>query len=221
MKRIIIAIIILCVGVISAQAQVKFGVRAGLNASSWQGEAVQSLQNAAGLSNGIASTKMRPSFHAGVYANIPFGEYFALEPGLFYSQKGYIMNGTFASNSFEFLNAKATVTDQAHYIDLPVLAKVYLSKGFHVYAGPQLSYLVDNQIKTEAGVFGFSVLNRSFKANNGFQKLDVGIAGGLGYRFENGLNLQAGYDYGLRTIDERGNFDSYNRVIKVSLGYEF
>jgi hypothetical protein len=49
----------------------------------------------------------------------------------------------------------------------------------------------------------------------------VGVTGGLGYKFQNGFNLQAAYDHGLRRLDARNNFDTYNRVVKVSLGYEF
>jgi hypothetical protein len=104
---------------------------------------------------------------------------------------------------------------------MPVLAKVYVAKGFHLFAGPQVSYLANNTVRARASVLGFSLLNQELNTTNNFQKWDVGLTGGLGYKFENGINLQASYDHGLRRLDAQNNFDTYNRVAKVSLGYEF
>jgi hypothetical protein len=215
---IFFAVALLC---LSAKAQVSFGIRAGLNTAYWDGDVAQSAQRLLDLTGGVADGKTRQGFHAGIYANIPIGERFAIEPGILYSQKGARVIGNFSSQQLEFLNARTEITNKAHYIDIPVVAKVYLVQGLHLFAGPQLSYLVDNKIKTEASVLGFSVLNRTFNAKNGFQDLDVALTGGLGYTFENGINLRAAYDYGLRRIDERNSFDTYNRVFKFSLGYEF
>jgi hypothetical protein len=204
-----------------SQAQVRFGIRAGVNVSGWQGDAVNSLQDFVQLSSGVAQTETRTGFHAGTYVTLPVTSYFAVEPGLFYSQKGYTMTGTFSSNTLDFLNARATVVNQAHYIDMPVLAKVYVAKGFHLFAGPQMSYLVNNTVRARASVLGFSLLNQDLNTTGNFQKWDVGLTGGLGYKFENGINLQAGYEHGLRRLDAQNSFDTYNRVAKVSLGYEF
>ncbi len=218
---------LLCIGALFllfttiSQAQVRFGVRAGLNAARWQGKATQNIQGMTQLTGGVTSTRTVPGFHAGGYVNLPITDFLSVEPGLFYSQKGYSMTGNFTSDRLEFLNAQATVTNQAHYIDMPVLAKVYLAEGFHLFAGPQVSYLVNNTVRTRANVLGFSLLNQEFNTTGNFERLDVAISGGMGYRFGNGFNLQAGYDYGLRRLDARNSFDTFNRVVKVSLGYEF
>lgn len=204
-----------------SQAQATFGIRAGLNAARWQGEAAQNIQGLTEFTGGVTSTRTVPGFHAGAYVNLPVTGFLSVEPGLFYSQKGFSMTGSFSSDRMEFLNARATVTNQAHYIDMPILAKVYLTEGFHLFAGPQVSYLVNNTVRTRASVLGFSVLNQEFNTTGSFGKLDVGISGGMGYKFGNGFNLQAGYDYGLRRLDARNSFDTFNRVIKVSMGYEF
>ena len=49
----------------------------------------------------------------------------------------------------------------------------------------------------------------------------MGLTGGIGYQFENGLNVQAGYDYGLSKLDKNENYSAYNRVVKVSVGFSF
>jgi hypothetical protein len=102
-----------------------------------------------------------------------------------------------------------------------VLAKYYVTEGFHFFAGPQVSFLIDNQVNTRASVLGFSLLNQNFDATNNFRKVDVALTGGLGYRFSNGLNFSVGYDHGLSTLDPNGSVNSYNRVIKTSIGFEF
>lgn len=84
-----------------------------------------------------------------------------------------------------------------------------------------ISFLLSNKVNTKASVLGFSVLNRDFNVSNSIRPVDVALVGGIGYRFENGFNLGVGYDYGLNTIDKSGNFSTYNRVVKASVGFEF
>ncbi|MBD0256855.1 MAG: PorT family protein [Cytophagales bacterium] len=222
MKKIVgLALLLLICSTTLSQAQARFGIRGGLNVARWQGDAVQSLHDLVQLSNGTAQTRSLRSFHAGGYVALPVTSFLTVEPGLYYSQKGYTLEGTFSSNALDFINARATVTNRSHYIDLPVLAKVYVTEGFHLFGGPQVSYLVHNSVRTRASVLGFSLLNQELNATSNLQKWDVGLTGGVGYKFENGFNLQAAYDHGLRRLDARDNFDTYNRVVKVSLGYEF
>ncbi|MES2733304.1 MAG: porin family protein [Bacteroidota bacterium] len=206
----------------SAMAQqVRFGIRAGLNVADWQGDAAQSVNNLLDLTNGYASKQARQGFHAGVYASIPLTAHFTLEPGVQYSQKGTRLLGNFTSEALDLLNVKATVTNQASYLDVPVMAKFYLAKGLHFYGGPQVSFLLSNQVNTKASVLGFSLLNRNFDVTDNFRRVDLALVGGVGYRFDNGFNLNVGYDYGLNTLDQRGNINTYNRVIKASVGFEF
>jgi hypothetical protein len=225
MKKIMYAgIFFLTLFTTGAMAQtnpIRFGIRAGLNVADWQGQATQTISGLLDLTNGYANKQTRQGFHAGVYASIPLSEQFTLEPGLQYAQKGTRLQGTFSSQALELLNVSTTVTSQAAYLDVPVLARFYVTKGFNIYAGPQVSFLLSNKINTHASLLGFSVLNRDFNVSNGMRSLDVALVGGVGYRFENGFNLGVGYDYGLNTIDQRGNFNTYNRVVKASIGFEF
>jgi len=221
-KMIFVWVVILALFSTGAMAQqVRFGVRAGLNAADWRGDAVRSANELLSLTNGYADKQIRTGFHAGVYASIPLTSQFTLEPGVQYSQKGTVLRGNFSNETLGLLNARATITNQAAYIDVPVLAKYYVTEGFHFFAGPQVSFLIDNQVNTRASVLGFSLLNQNFDATNNFRKVDVALTGGLGYRFSNGLNFSVGYDHGLSTLDPNGSVNSYNRVIKTSIGFEF
>ncbi|WP_299759271.1 porin family protein [uncultured Pontibacter sp.] len=201
--------------------QLRFGIRAGLNLADWEGETMQSVQDLVDMSGGYAGREMRTGFHVGTYLSIPVAPGFEIEPGLQYSQKGMVLRGKVPMEQYDFVNANVTLTNKAEYLDLPVLAKVYVGEGFHIYAGPQVSYLLSNKVSAEAGAFGFKALNQEWDMKSGFREVDVAVTGGLGYRFASGFNVSAGYDYGLSSIDSNNSFDTFNRVIKASVGYTF
>lgn len=203
------------------QSTVSFGIRAGLNLADWEGETMQSVQDLVDMSGGSVSQQMRTGFHAGGYVSIPILPGFEIEPGLQYSQKGTVLTGKIPLEQVEFLNTNVTITNKAEYLDMPVLAKVYVGEGFHIFAGPQVSYLLSNKVKAEAGALGFKALNQEFDMKSGFREFDVAVTGGLGYKFTNGFNVSAGYDYGLNSIDDNGSFDTFNRVVKASVGFTF
>jgi hypothetical protein len=205
----------------SANAQVKFGVQAGANIANWQGDALKSLNNIVDLTNGFIDTKSKTGFHVGGFANIPITTTLSFEPGVQYSQKGYTLKGDLKIDALEFLGANASAKVEAHYIDIPLVVKAEVAKGLSVYAGPQISYLVKNNLHVNAGVLGISLLNRRLSLTDNFNRMDIGIAGGIGYKFNSGLNINAGYDYGLSKLDKNSNFKAYNRVIKLSVGFTF
>ena len=205
-----------------ASAQnIKVGIKGGYNAANWEGNAINNFQSIVQLSDGYANTEMRPGFHAGAYLSIPVTSFFTLEPGAYYSQKGMRLIGQLSSEKLDFLNLNATLTNKAEYVDVPLLAKFFVADGFHIYGGPQVSFLVSNKINARAGVFGLNLVNHDINFDSQIRKTDVGLVGGVGYRFANGFNLSGGYDYGLNTVDKGGNINTYNRVIKVSMGFEF
>ena len=184
----------------------------------WRGDASESFAELAEMTS-VFETKNLTGFHAGAYFEIPVGQRFTIEPGLFYSQKGMKVSQTILEESF--LNLKGEISSKLHYIELPVLAKVYLTEGLHLYGGPQVAYLASSNVRAEAGIFGFSV-GEDFQIDSGFRKLDFGLTGGLGYKFVNGVNISAGYEHGLSSLDEgTSHIDAFNRVYKFSLGYTF
>lgn len=206
----------------SSTSGVRFGFRAGLNVADVKGDAVQSFTTLAGYApDGTVTKQMRPGFYAGVYATLPIAPGFAIEPGINYSEKGTVLKGTLPFPALDFLNTQVTGTARLAYVDVPVLAKVYLTPGFYLYAGPQASFLVSGKARVEAGALGFSAYKQDFDVSNQLRKVDFAAVGGLGYQFENGLGLSAGYDYGLTSLDKNNRFDAQNRVIKVGLNYSF
>jgi hypothetical protein len=204
----------------SSNSAVRFGFRGGLNLADVQGDAMKSFTELTGyLPDGAITREMRPGFYAGVYATLPLGPSFAIEPGITYSEKGTVLQGRVPVPALDFLNTKLTGTARLAYIDVPVLAKVFVTPGFYFYAGPQASFLVSGKARAEAGALGFRAYRQDFDVSNQLRKVDFAAVGGLGYQFENGLGLSAGYDYGLSSLDSGNRFDAHNRVIKVGLNF--
>ena len=181
---------------------------------------MNSLQSLINFSNGAVTASNRTGFFGGGYASVPVAENFSIEPAVYYSQKGYELNGTFSVKGAEFLSATGKASLQTSYVDVPLLAKVNVS-GLQVFAGPQASYLVGAKLRTTAGALGFNVVDNTTDAKNQFNSWDFALTGGVGYQFANGFNITAAYDHGLSKVDKGQSFDSYNRAFKVGLGFRF
>lgn len=203
-----------------AQEKPSFGIRGGFTSTGMKGEAVNNLQNLLDFTDGMVTTSNRSGFFAGGYVNIPVSEMVSIEPALYYSQKGYEMRGELGLKGLDFLGASASARLNTQYIDMPVLVKANIN-GFQVFAGPQVSYLAQADLRTSAGVLGFNLLNKTMDATQQFNRWDVGLTGGVGYQFKNGVNVTAAYDHGLSRVDANKNVESYNRGFKVGVGISF
>ena len=205
----------------SLHAQVTYGIRSGVNYATWKGDDIQIIQDLVDKTDGYVVTKGRTGMHIGGYVKIPISEVFSFEPGLEYSKKGYSLKGDFQIPVLKYLGVNARAQVQSHYIDIPLVMKANVYKGLNVYAGPQVSYLLRSTLNAKIGVLGITLFNRGFGITERFNKVDMGLTGGIGYEFGNGLNIQAGYDYGLSKLDKNDNYQAYNRVVKISVGYSF
>jgi hypothetical protein len=203
-----------------AQIQPTFGVRAGVASSGMRGDAVNNLQNLLDFTNGMVRTSNRTGFFVGGYTSVPLTDVFSVEPAVYYSQKGYEMKGALNVKNLDFLGANAKATLRSQYIDIPVLLKANLN-GFQLFAGPQIAYLINADLRTTAGVLGFNLLNTNLDATGKFNRIDVAATAGIGYQFKRGVNIMASYDYGLSKADAKRNLNSYNRSLKVGIGTTF
>ncbi len=196
------------------------GIKAGVLSSGVRGEAANSLNQLIDQTNGILKTTDRTGFFAGVNVNVPVSKNLSIEPGAYYSQKGYDLTGDFGIKDLGLLgvNAKADLLNQ--YIDLPLLLKGNFG-GFEVFAGPQISYLAKSDLKTTAGILGINLLNKDIDASGQFNRWDAGLTGGIGYQFSNGFNISASYDYGLSKMDANKSVNAYNRAVRLGIGFQF
>ncbi|MDB5190813.1 MAG: hypothetical protein JWQ96_376 [Segetibacter sp.] len=221
MKSKILLLLTITISTITmAQVKPSFGVRAGMSVAGMRGDAVTSLENMLDFAEDYITTSDRKGFFAGGYVNVPVGNIISLEPALHYSQKGYELRGELNVKGMEFLGANAKAKLNTHYIDLPLMVKANI-KGLQLFAGPQVSYLAQADLRTTAAVLGFNVFNKTMDASEQFNRWDAAITGGVGYQFTNGLNVMAAYDHGLSKVDANKDMNSYNRAFKVGIGMSF
>ena len=74
---------------------------------------------------------MRPGLNIGVAEEIRFSKLFALEPGVYYSMQGY---------QKEKLKARQPGL-KADYLNIPIYAKFYLYRGFHLSRAHKLALM--------------------------------------------------------------------------------
>lgn len=97
------------------------------------------------------------------------------------------------------------------YVNIPILANVYVAPGLAIKAGVQPAFNVNNEYKVEKG--GASV-STEFDANS----FDFSIPVGISYEYQN-VVLDARYNFGLTKIAD--NWDSKNTVFQLTIGYKF
>lgn len=136
----------------------------------------------------------------GVYAEILLNEKFSFQPELQYSPQGF---GTGSGNNDVILT---------QYLNLPLMGKYYVTKGLSLEAGPQVGFLLD---ANDNGL--------NLNIINDFKTFDLGLNLGLGYKFNNGLNLGFRYTIGISNINNiAGSTDSFrNGNGQLTIGYSF
>jgi hypothetical protein len=219
-KKILLIAAVFTSALAMAQNSSTFTVRAGVTNSDMRGDANSSLEELVGFTNGMITTSGRTGFFAGASANIPLNNLFSVEPGLYYSQKGFQLKGDLDIKAIDFLGVNAKAALNSSYIDVPLILKANTG-GLEIFAGPQVSYLTKAELRTTAGALGFNVVDGRVDATDQFSRWDAGFTAGLGYQFGNGFNIRAAYDHGLTKADANRNLDTYNRAIKLGLGFRF
>ena len=190
MKKIALTLITIIAITATISAQIHFGIKGGLNLAN------QYFMYSA---LGVASTSIRPGFHAGVLLDAPLSKSISIQPNLLFSQKGAIFNGTYG------------FTATYNYLELPVNVIYHINKKFMIGAGPYLGYALSG---TQSGsqqsidvVFGSGQAKR----------LDFGLNALIGYEIIDGLVISANYSLGLTNIYDNSDVTYKNNVIGVSL----
>src|SRR5438105_6258437 len=87
MKKIFLLIAMITVSVVVTNAQVSFGLKAGLNAS-YLSNVGATGSTVGGSTSSTSNSKIKLGGQFGVYANIHFGKVIGFQPELLFSMKG-------------------------------------------------------------------------------------------------------------------------------------
>lgn len=191
MKKIILsAIAILAFGFVNAQ-QTRFGIKGGVSLTNFSGD---------------VDTNTKVGFLVGGFAEIKVIERLSIQPELLFSAQGA---------KYEYIGMNDTNLN-LNYINVPVLAKFYVTKEFTVEGGPQIGFLVSAKDDGE-------------DVKNFYKSADFGFNFGAGYNFTDNLSVGLRYTVGLSGVVDRGDYDDIddyydsakNSVLALSLAYKF
>ncbi|MBQ4803902.1 PorT family protein [Aquimarina sp. MMG015] len=181
MKNVVVFLILFSsCAIISQEKGINFGVKAGLNYGD-NGKIEFSDVTNAGDNLLSENADDRVGYHIGVFLRGDITDNFYLKPELQYTQN---------SSSYSFDNRKLNYNVKK--LDLPILAGIYLLGPLHVFGGPSLQYIVDNDLEDV----------RLSEVKNEFT---VGVQFGVGLQIRR-LNIDLRYERGItenqaQTID--------------------
>ena len=194
MKKVLF-VAVLATTTFIAQAQVKFGVKAGVNISNWGGKDADELDG----------KKSNTGFNIAGLANIPFSENFSFQPELQFS----------ISQGIEFREAPLEVNYNLNYINVPLMLQ-FNKSGFFAEAGPQVGFLVTGKVKTTDGTN-----TEEMDVKDELNAIDFGVNLGAGYITNSGFGFGARYNFGMSNIIDQDNTEVKNRVFSINLIYMF
>lgn len=175
--------------------QPSFGIKGGVNFASVTG------------GEDFRSPDSRTSFHVGALVEIPVADILSIQVEGLYSAQGF--KSDFRGTDGDKIEGKLD------YINVPVLAKVYVVEGLSLEVGPQFSFLVNDKIDSpfsnddiELGDLGLDT-----------EKFEIGVAAGLTFQTEIGLFATGRYNYGLTEIFKDSKLK--NSVFQLGIGYKF
>ena len=195
MKKLFFAAVMLMVSVATfAQNEVgKFTImpKVGLSLADFQG---------------ADDSKLRVGAVAGVELEYGVSDMFGLSVGALYSMQG-------AKGKED----GATATLKADYINIPILANVYVAPGLAVKLGIQPGFNINSKAEISEG--GGSA---SPDAGDFTNSIDFSIPVGVSYQFNN-IVIDGRYNWGLNKVykSESGFTDLKNSVFQITVGYKF
>lgn len=214
--------------VFSVQAQPKWGTwsvvpHVGVSFANLTNDAVHVADDR------ISHSQTRIGFSGGADVYYQLTDKLALSGGVAYTQAGCNFKDIPADLSLR----SGTVFHDSYfnlgYVDVPLLAHVYVSKDLALSIGCQPSFLTkatahaemqDYETDGKGGIkYDKNVVSEG-DAKSLFKKTAFAIPVGVSYEYEN-VMLTARYNIGLSKVYNHDLSDSKNKVITVSVGYKF
>ena len=137
---------------------------------------------------------------AGAELEYQISDIFSISGGALYSQQGC-----------EWSEDGSTRTNKLDYINIPILANVYVVKNLAVKVGVQPAFNVNSKAKASQGD---SSVQGSIE---GIKTFDFSIPIGLSYEYKN-IVIDGRYNFGLTKVSKYA--DSKNSVFQLTLGYK-
>lgn len=210
MKKLVLLSILIIVASTGLFAQdLSYGVKAGMNISNFfSDDSSDEFDSKAGI-------------NIGAFLEIPISEKFSVQPELIYSAQG--SQQTVYTTTTDMVDGMEVTTTNFrifkynfNYLNIPVLAKYYVTDGLSLLAGPQLGVLLSAKDKESDNDGELDIDISSFT-----ESIDFSIDFGVGYEFGDHFLIDARYNMGLTNVVDSNDGTLKNGVFQFSVGYKF
>lgn len=162
------------------------------------------------LTGDTEGNKMKLGLVAGAEFGYNINDMFAVTAGALVSLQG----SKFDDNSYQ-----KDVTTNLTYLNVPILANVYIAPGLAIKAGVQPGFLLSRKTKLDELIGSGSWTSVEHTSTDGLKKVDFSIPLGLSYEISDFV-IDARYNLGLTNINDTDSYKSKNSVIMLTLGYK-
>lgn len=139
----------------------------------------------------------KTGIHIGGFINYPMNaDKFSIQPEVLFSMKGSREEG---------------VKENFNYLTVPVMVQYSINDKVYAEAGPELGFLLSATATDKSGSEDIM--------SDDLNRIDFGLAIGLGYRFQPNISATARYTSGLSSITKEAGIK--NNVFQIGLAYTF
>lgn len=198
---LMISLTIITITAVKSQEKIQFGVKGGINFTNI-------------TSNILYNKEYKTGFHVGALVEIPFGNKFSLQPEILYSTQGVDGEVPLIYDLYPGGPVPQPLLGEykLDYIQIPVLAKIYLIKNFSLEIGPSFNFLVNDEEN-------YGSISRS----NFGSKFEFSGILGISYKLKSRLFGSIRYVNGFTSALNRGSYneDAKNFNFQFGIGFMF
>ncbi|WP_093364340.1 porin family protein [Psychroflexus sediminis] len=190
------------------QEYFEYGFKGGINLSNISGD-------------GTSNYETKTSMHIGAYGVYKILPKLGIQAELLYSEQGFSNDRIPDAADVE----KIEEILRMQYINLPVLASYNVIENLWVEGGVQVGYLAKAEAEEETVTLDsageVNSTTETIGKTDNYERIDLGIAGGLRYKLSQNFMIQARYTQSLNDINKTMAGDQYNSIFSFSVGYVF
>ena len=222
-KTILLIAVVLAAGVVSGQKTFTFGPKVGINIADLYASSAENTRDLNGT---------KPSLIVGAFAEDRALKWLAVSADVLYSRQGSTDKATWTERGpgGGFVTESEEFSYRLNYLNIPILANFYVTKGLALKAGIQPGFLIGSKLRVRSNDGPWETAD--LKDENLFRTTDIAIPVGLSYTLDYGLVIDARYNFSLNDIatdtfkeeiaQEGGDLKKIkNRVFSLTLGWKF
>ena len=218
MKKVIVCMLVavsmLFVSEGAMAQKINFGVKAGLNLSTWK----------------VDNSEFKPGFHAGAFAKIKINKLFAIQPEVLYSMEGNVFSEdetTTVLGKEYFVNATSRIA--VRKLNVPVMFQITPLPILTVEAGPQFGFNLAMKSREifETNVPGVPNYDETTTWDSEmYNMFELGFGVGAQVNLTGNISLGARYVFGITPLfgdeydqETREEYSTNNLMISCSFGF--